>query len=177
MRIATFATAMILSAAMLASPAKSQDLVTWGTTDYWDVLIDPGLGNGCLIQTEFTDGSVIRIGFDNEDQTGYMMAFNDVWGDILEGETYEVFYALDAAEYAGMGIGVYLADTPGAYIPFDSADFLLDLAQRQTMTIYNIYGEVMAVDLTGSYDALEAALECQEEQPKPESEGETKTEG
>ena len=164
MRIPAFATAIALSAALTASHAAAQDLVVWGASDYWDILVDPGLGNGCLIQTEFTDGSVVRIGFDNAAGTGYMMAFNQAWGQILEGHTYEVFFSLDEAEYAGHGTGVYLGDTPGADIVFDSPDFLFDLAQKQTMVIYNISGEVMAVDLTGSYQALEAAMECQSQQ-------------
>jgi hypothetical protein len=52
---------------------------------------------------------------------------------------------------------------PGADIFFDNPDFLFDLAVKQTMTLYTEDGEVMAIDLTGSYQALEAALECQEE--------------
>ena len=164
MRIPAFATAIALSAAMVPGAAPAQELVVWGASEYWDVLVDPGLGNGCLIQTEFTDGSVVRIGFDNEQGTGYLMAFNDAWGQIIEGETYEVFFSLDQEEYAGHGTGAYLGDTPGADIVFDSADFLFDIAQKQTMVLYNIHGEVMAVDLTGSYAALEAAMECQQQQ-------------
>lgn len=164
MRISRLAGAIMLSGAMIAGQAAAQDLVSWGASQYWDVMIDPSLGNGCLIQSEFTDGSVVRIGFDNDKEAGYVTAFNDGWGDIAEGATYEVFFSLDGAEYAGEATGIYLGDTPGADIEFDSVDFLFDIAQKQTMTLYNINGQVMAIDLTGSYNALEAALECQDEQ-------------
>jgi hypothetical protein len=45
----------------------------------------------------------------------------------------------------------------------ENPDFLFDLAVKQTMTLYTEEGEVMSIDLTGSYQALEAAMECQEE--------------
>ena len=58
---------------------------------------------------------------------------------------------------------MYLNGVPGADIPFDNPDFLFDLAKKYTMTVYTEEGEVMAIDLTGSYQALEAAIECQDE--------------
>lgn len=149
---------------LCATPALSQGLKPWGSSDYWDVLIDPSLGNGCLIQSEFTDGTVIRIGFDQSEGVGYVTAFNTAWGDIEEGEIYPVLFDLDGEEYDANAIGMYLNGVPGADILFDNADFLFDIAQRQTMTLYNENGEVMRIDLTGTYLALEAALTCQDEQ-------------
>lgn len=59
--------------------------------------------------------------------------------------------------------GVYLNDIPGADIVFDNPEFRFDLAEKYTMTLFTENGEVMSLDLTGSYKALEAAMECQEE--------------
>lgn len=56
---------------------------------------DPSLGDGCLIQSEFTDGPVVSVGFDNNACIGYLTAFNMAWGDIEEGATYPVTCALD----------------------------------------------------------------------------------
>jgi len=53
---------------------------------------------------------------------------------------------------------------PGVDIAFDSGDFLMDIAQKQTLTLSNEAGEVMAIDLTDSYAALEAAVACQQNQ-------------
>jgi len=146
-----------------ATTALAQELEQWGASDYWDVMIDPTLGNGCLIQSEFTDGSVVRIGFDRNQGNGYVTAFNTAWGDIEEGAVYPIVFALDGVDYDAEAIGIYLNGVPGADIPFDNPDFLFDLAKKYTMTVYSEAGEVMAIDLTGSYAALEAAIECQEE--------------
>jgi hypothetical protein len=151
-------------AVLFATPAMAQELEQWGASEYWDVMIDPTLGDGCLIQSEFTDGSVVRIGFDRNEGMGYVTAFNDAWGDIEEGTMYPVLFDLDGQEYDAEAKGMYLNDVPGADIMFDEEDFLFDIAQKQTMTLYNESGEVMKIDLTGTYQALEAAIECQEEQ-------------
>ncbi len=162
MKLTTFAAAMLLTSASV-TPVLAQVLEPWGSSDYWDVMIDPSLGNGCLIQSEFSDGSVVRIGFDRSEGGGYVTAFNTAWGDIEEGAWYPVLFALDGEEYNADARGMYLNGVPGADIPFDSQDFLFDIAQKYTMTLYTEGGEVMSIDLTGSYKALEAAIECQEE--------------
>jgi hypothetical protein len=143
--------------------ATSQELEVWGTAGGWDVLIDPSLGDGCLIQAAYEDGSLVRIGFDRNEGTGYVASFNDNWGDIEEGAVYPILFDLDGQEYEGEATGIYVNGVPGADVIFTEADFLFDLAKRQTLTLFNEDGEVMAVDLTGSYVGLEAVIECQEE--------------
>lgn len=154
-----------LLAGALALPvqAHAQEFEPWGSSDYWDVMIDPSLGDGCLIQSAFSDGSVVRIGFDRVEGNGYVTAFNMAWGDIVEGEWYPVLFSLDGEDYEAEARGMYLNDVPGADIPFDNPDFLFDIAGKYTMTLYAEGGEVMSIDLTGSFKALEAAIECQEE--------------
>jgi len=156
--------ALTLVLTLCAGPTMAQDLIHWGSSDYWDVLIDPTLGNGCLIQSEFTDGSVVRIGFDRTNGMGYLTAFNTNWGDIEEGAMYPISFTLDGEQFDGEAKGMYLNDIPGADIEFDNTDFFMSIAKRQTMTLYTDAGEVMSIDLTGSALALEAALQCQDEQ-------------
>lgn len=163
MELKRCASVMILAVCAMASPLAAQSLEAWGSSDYWDVMIDPTLGDGCLIQSEFEDGSVVRIGFNRLDGGGYVTAFNTAWGDIEEGASYPVTFALDGQEYDADAVGIYLQDVPGADIAFDNPDFLLDIAAKQTMTLYTDEGEVMSIDLTGSYQALEAAIQCQDE--------------
>ncbi len=155
----------ILAAAltMAAASASAQQLEQWGTAGGWDVMIDPTLGDGCLIQAAYQDGSVVRIGFDRNEGMGYLSAFNYDWGDIEEGAQYDIEFDLDGQVFTGVATGIYLDDVPGADIYFDNPDFLFAIAEKYTLTLFNANGEVMAIDLDGTYVGLEAAIECQEE--------------
>lgn len=148
----------------LSGAAIAQELVYWDAAGGWDILVDPTLGNGCLIQAEYTNGVLVRVGFDMDAGVGYVTAFHDNWGDIVEGESYDVGFDLDGEYYEGVARGMYLNGVPGADIEFDSPDFLWDIAARQTLTLFNENGEVMAIDLTGTMVALEGAMDCQEAQ-------------
>lgn len=161
MKFRTTVAALAMTAA--ATVGSAQSLEQWGTAGGWDVMIDPSLGWGCLIQAEYTDGSVVRIGFDRNAGMGYVTAFNMNWGDIEQGATYDILFDLDGETYEGYATGLWLNDVPGADIYFDNADFLWDIAKKYTMTLYNANGEVMAIDLEGSYVGLEAVIMCQEE--------------
>lgn len=155
---------MVAALCMAPAAGSAQDLVTVGTVGVWDVLVDPTIGNGCLINAEFEDGSDVRIGFDPEQGNGYLMAMNAAWGDIEDDKTYPVSFDVDGQVYEGEGKGLHLDGLPGVDISFDSADFLMDIAQKQTLTLSNAAGEVMSIDLTDSYAALEAAIACQQNQ-------------
>lgn len=147
-----------------ALAAAAQELVYWGEAGGWDIQVDPTLGNGCLIQAEYTNDVVVRIGFDLTEGMGYLTAFHQNWGDIVEGRAYDVSFDLDGQGYDGTAYGMYLNGVPGADILFDNPDFLWDIAARQVLTLYNESGEVMAIDLTGTMVALDAMLECQDMQ-------------
>jgi hypothetical protein len=149
---------------LLASMASAQELEHWGSSDYFDVMIDPSLGNGCLLQGEFADGSVVRIGLDRTTGFGYVTAFNTAWGAIEEGAMYPVDFTLDGESYTGEAKGIYLNDVPGADIEFDNVEFFMSIAQRQTMTMYHDGAEVLSIDLAGTMAGLDAVLECQDEQ-------------
>ena len=157
---------IVLAAAVTAAlsfPVHAQQLEPWGTAGGWDVMIDPTLGDGCLIQAAYQDGSVVRIGFDRNEGMGYITAFNYAWGDIEEGAQYDIEFDLDGDVFTGVATGIYLNDVPGADIYFDNPDFLFAIAEKYTLTLYNANGEVMAIDLDGTYVGLEAAIQCQEE--------------
>ncbi len=156
---------MLMAAVLagVATGAAAQELEYWGEAGGWDVMVDPSLGDGCLIQAAYEDGSVVRIGFDRTVGNGYLTAFNEAWGEIIEGETYPILFDLDGQEYDGTATGLYLNGVPGADIYFDNPDFLFDIAQMYTMTLYNENGMVMQIDLGGTYVGLEAAITCQDE--------------
>jgi hypothetical protein len=154
----------VLASLLLAAPAMAQDLVAVEKVGVWDVLVDPTVGNGCLINAQFEDGSDVRIGFDGQDGGGYLLAMNQHWGDIVDDTIYPVKMDVDGTVYEGEGKGTHVDDMPGVDIAFDNADFLMDVAAKQTLTLSNDAGPVMVIDLTDTLKALDAALDCQENQ-------------
>lgn len=153
----------IVLAACVATPAIAEELVSVGQVGVWEILVDPTVGNGCLINAVFEDGSDVRIGFDREAGTGYLLAMNEAWQGIEEGATYPVQMDVDGQVYNGEATGIYIDGMPGADIPFDSIDFLMDIAARNTLTLSNAEGPVMSIDLTDSDNALAEAIACQEQ--------------
>lgn len=151
-------------AAMVAGQATAQDLVSVGHVGVWEVLVDTTVGNGCLINAQFQDGSDVRIGLDAANGGGYLLAMNQAWEGIEEGKAYPIQMDVDGQVYDGEAYGVYIGGMPGADIPFDSVDFLMDIAMRNTLTLINENGPVMSIDLTDSAAALEQAIACQENQ-------------
>jgi len=156
-----FSTAALVLA---AGAATAQDLQKWGASDYWDVMVDPTLGNGCLIQGEFQDGSLVRIGLDKVAGGGYVTVFNTAWGEIEDGVMYPVSFDLDGESYDGEAKGMHLNDVPGADIAFDSVEFFMGIAKHQTMTMFHDGAQVLQIDLTGTMAGLDAVLTCQDEQ-------------
>jgi hypothetical protein len=156
--------AAMIAGSFCSTAVFANELLPWGESDYWEVMIDPSLGNGCLLQSEFADGSLVRIGLDRNTGYGYVTAFNTAWGDIEDGGIYPVDFSLDGEQYKGEAKGMYLEDIPGADIEFDNVDFFMSIAQRQTMTMYHDGAEVLSIDLTGTMAGLDAVLECQDEQ-------------
>lgn len=153
-----------LALTILTLPVAAQDLVHWGEAGGWDVLVDPTVGNGCLISSDFEDGSSVRIGIDGVKGDGYVMAFNAAWGDIEEGKLYPISFDLDGETYEGEATGAWLDDVPGVDIAFDSEEFIMDLALKHTLTLSHDGEEVMAIELEGSLAGLDAALTCQDAQ-------------
>ncbi|WP_424831606.1 hypothetical protein [Ruegeria sp.] len=149
-------------AAFTATAALSQELVDKGFVEGWNIMMDPALGNGCLIQTVYQDLSVVRIGYDALDNRGYFAVYNKAWGDIKQGESYPIRFDLDGKSYDATAIGFNERDVPGATVFFTDRNFVTAIAQNKTMTVFNPAGEtVMAIDLTGTAKALEYARECQ----------------
>ncbi|WP_170328857.1 hypothetical protein [Ruegeria arenilitoris] len=149
-------------AAFTATAAWSQELIDKGFIEGWNIMMDPALGNGCLIQTIYQDLSVVRIGYDALDNRGYFAVFNKAWGDIKQGESYPIRFELDGKSFDATAIGFNQGRVPGATVFFTDRNFVNAIAQNKTMTVYNTAGEVvMAIDLNGTAKALEYARECQ----------------
>lgn len=149
-----------------AVPAMAQDLIPFGEAAGWQISVDPTVGNGCVMHSEFEDGSVVRIGFDITQDKGYITSANPAWGDIVEGQTYPISIALDGNSFEGEATGMIIDDIPGADVLFVNMDFFTGLIDAQSLVLSHDGTEVMNLDITGSGEAIGALIACQDEQSK-----------
>lgn len=152
-----------LMAVFVASKASAQELAYWDTVNGWDILVDPTLGDGCLIQAEFDDGTYVRIGLDMSDENGYVTLVNDEFDGVVAGDVYELGFLLDDEAYVGDARGIELGGVKGVDIVFDSMDFLFGLAESNVFTAIDPDGEEISFSLEGTYGAMEEMIACQEE--------------
>lgn len=149
----------------VSAGAASAQLVDQGFVGGWNIMMDPEMGNGCLIQTVYEDRSVVRIGYDRLNDRGYIVTFNKGWGDIREGETYPITFDLDGERFDAVATGFRLDRVPGAGVFFDDPAFVTALGAREVLRVFNASGaEVMAVSLKGSAKAIDYARQCQARQ-------------
>ena len=140
--------ALTVGMAMVGTPAASE-LIYLDDVAGWEGLVDRS--------------SLVRIGFDLNVGEGYVTVVNDNWGYLEDGAEYEVNFDLDSEPYTGLASVAHIADSPGVDIYFDNFDFLFHIAKKYTMTIYNDdMREVTAIDLGGTYHALQSAMDCQD---------------
>lgn len=159
----TFCATVLLSIAA-ASPIYALDLVQWGTAGDWVVLQDPNKGNACLTQVSLSDGTLLRIGFEDKGKKGFLGTFNPAWKEFKLDRKYPVGYALDDVAFEGEAHGKEVNGVPGAQVTYENVDFLVDLAEKKTMTFFYEGAEIVKVDLKGSEAAIKAMLACQAEQ-------------
>lgn len=146
----------------LATPLHALDLTQWGTSGDWVILQDPNHGNDCLAQATFSDGSMLRMGFQDKGKKGFLATFNPAWKEFQPDRTYPVSYMLDTDRFEGEARGVEAGGMPGAQVYYENVDFLVDLAKRETLTFMSNGAEVVKIGLKGSADALTQVLACQQ---------------
>lgn len=148
-------------AAALSTPVLAADLVPVAQVGDWYVLSDPNMKNGCLAQVALSDGSTLRLGLGKPgDGKGYVSSFNPAWAQFKKGEPYEITMTFGDMTYVGKGRGEELAGMPGVVVEADNLQLLSDLANAKSVNL-SAGGPGLDVDLTGSFDALAKALECQ----------------
>ncbi|MCP4385863.1 MAG: hypothetical protein GY798_31375 [Hyphomicrobiales bacterium] len=148
------------------SPAVAADLVPWGSAGDWEILIDPAVGNGCLAQKAFEDGTVVQIGANPARKGGFLAAYNAAWTDIEEGATGSVTMEFPEAAFAGEVVGVMSNGLPGGYAFFDNPNFTDEFTRRTSVVVTGESGRSIEIDLGGTTKAVESVRTCQAEQPE-----------
>jgi hypothetical protein len=138
----------------------------WKNVSGWDVRVDRTLNFGCFIFRSFERGSIFRMGFDRQSDSGYFIIANDQWKSIEIGKEYKLEVQMDGeTPWQGNATAVNIGDgkLPFLWMNFKRTDFLTEVARKQWIT-FRYKGQVVtSLSLTGSYAAVQALVQCQEQ--------------
>ena len=156
----TFKTKVFTAAflGLLPFAASAQDVV--GEAGGWSIVRDPSMGNGCYMMSEFEDGSIVQIGHDASEDISFLTLFSADWTGLENEAVYPVTFDLDGQSWTADGHGVSNADIGGILVQIENEDFIIDLAEKQTLTMSYEGDEVVSLDLSGTRAAVLATVEC-----------------
>ena len=151
--------------AILTGPgALAQEHATWGTSGDWVILIDPSTGNGCLMEKQFDDGTLVQFGYVPNRNGGFFAAYNPDWTDIEDGTTGTVKFEFPKIRFTGDALGVAGDGRFGGYAFFDNPNVTREFSRNNDMTIIGELGRKIEVNLKGTSNAIKAVKTCQAEQ-------------
>lgn len=146
------------------APACAQDTLLWRTVGQWQIRVDKSLGYGCFLVGSYTQGTILRIGIDQQSGNGYVMVGNGAWRSLEVGNQYDLALRFDnaspwrgnaTARRIGSGDMVFL------YLSFDRSRFLVELAQRLNLRIFYNGDLVTQLPLRGTNAAVQEMIRCQ----------------
>ena len=158
----------ILSTVVCAQ-ANAEELKSWKTEGDWEILIDASVGNGCLAQRQYDDGTLVQIGTVPAREGGFFAAYNAEWTDIEIGAEGTINFDFGDARFAGDAVGKVMSDLHGGYAFFDNPSFVKEFGKRESVKVSGETGKLVEIGLKGSSKAISAVLACQKEQPGPDS--------
>ncbi|WBU65405.1 hypothetical protein [Paracoccus aerodenitrificans] len=138
----------------------------FGTSGAWKIYADQER-QSCLVEGTDPNGNVVQMGLTSDHNLGYVGIFTPMDVGIRGESEQDITIAVDGNLYSGTaqlrehGISDNLQ---GGYFPANNPNFVNDMRNGQTMVAFeNSDGAGVAIDLTGTNDAYEAARECTEQ--------------
>jgi hypothetical protein len=168
------------------SAFSDENVPEYATVGPWSIRVDSSLGYGCFLMAEFEGGSLLRLGFDNSNDTIYVLIGDMKWKSIEYGKKYNVEIQFgDETKWTGNAKG-FSFDPPNnepwlwISISIDSdlaILFFQEFMQEQGINLFYKNSSISHLSLSDSYKAGLKLLECQEtmntidEDPFDESKG------
>jgi len=101
--------ASLVVIAGLIAPLAAEDLVDLGWVSGWNVMADPQMGGGCLIQTVYDDLSVVRMGYDGTTEGDILSSSTGTGGASRKAPpyTYTIRFELNGNSFDAVATGLY----------------------------------------------------------------------
>ncbi|MVO14709.1 hypothetical protein [Parasedimentitalea huanghaiensis] len=137
----------------------------YGVVDGWTVYVDVER-ESCLIERVDASANVVQMGLTADHKLGYLGVFSKT-AELGSGNKEKIFIDLDGTMYNAKATKMKKNITEGysgGYILADNPQFIEDLAQKYTMTVFPEKEASFQVDLAGTHKAMELARNCNAEQ-------------
>jgi hypothetical protein len=141
--------------------ALAQETGLWHSVGDWQVRVDSSLGHGCFMAASYKNGDVVRLGFNNSDDTSYLVLGNVKWRSLEEGKYYPVALQFDA----GPAIPWTGMVTDGDFLSFQFSNMNVwqAFARSSVLTVLYQGSIVTQLPLTGTYAAVQVVRQCNRE--------------
>lgn len=154
-------------ATLSATAAGAQSFETYGTEGDWQIVVNDAMGPGCLAIRKFRNPtSQVQLGIDatRPETSGYIAIYVEDAAGIEAGEEIPASFDVDGQVFEGTFTGQQTRGFGGAFVPVNNAEFIYDLANKETLTISYGEGNRVIVGLDGTDAAFAALRSCQEAQ-------------
>lgn len=138
----------------------------WKNFDHWSVLVDDTLDSSCFLISNFTNGTVFRIGFDLRDGINYYLMFtNSAWTSLVENETYDLNFKFDSETPWEVPVRVVtMGGTLFLLANFSDSLFWTEFVKAATLSITRESKNVTSLSMAGSALAFDELINCQKTQ-------------
>lgn len=153
----------------------------------WMIRVDPTIGNGCFMLTEYDGGTYLRVQFNpSTDNLDFIIGDGD-WRSVEKGKLYELSVQFgNRTPWAGDAEGFWFGDNTPALmmsVPFHddrAKSFMEEFMRMSDVRVKYEGSEIAHLSLSGTYAAMQEAIACQiamaEEEDDPFATGSGKKE-
>ncbi|MDK3074009.1 hypothetical protein QO034_12885 [Sedimentitalea sp. JM2-8] len=151
-------------ATFAATWAGADTFEKYGETEGWKVFVD-NEKMSCLIEKIDAAENVVQMGLTTDRSVAYVGVFTKGKTDLKAGDTEGVVIDIDGTLYVGEATemrGNITKGYSGGYVLSDDPQFVEDIARKYVMTVFPEKEFAFAVNLEGTFKAIEMARKCNE---------------
>lgn len=153
---------LILALLLGVSSAVAQETTQWDSVEGWSIRVDSSVGDGCYIHGRYDSGTNLRLGYDPQASGVYVILGNPAWRSIEQGTVYELTLQFDQRTPRRIdATGVPVNGRSALAFKLSEGDFVQQFMERNVLTISYRGSEVDRLTLSGSIEAVEAMVQCQ----------------
>jgi hypothetical protein len=157
-------------AAVLPDGASAQDTQVWAENiENWLIGVDPSIGNGCYMLSDFVDESFLRIQFNPDLGNLQFIIGNPKWRSIQGGQLYKMTVQFgNAPVWEGDGEGFWWGDDSPSlilgvgYEQNAAQEFIDELMRMNSVAIGYQGREIANLSLNGTTSAMSEVMNCQD---------------